>query len=84
MTKGGVPAIRHSTHPAHWIVEFIREERVRQQITQGALSLMVSPSRSTVSNYECGYCSLIGVYTVERILAALGYRLSIEKKSNEA
>ena len=78
--KRGVPTVRHSNAKVHWLIDFIRKERVRQGIPLVALSLSISPCQSTMSNYERGAASLVSLRTLERALDVLGYKLHIRKK----
>ena len=51
--------------------------RVRQRLTQAALSARAGTSRQAVSLLECGHARRLKMSTVEAILAALGARLDV-------
>ena len=51
--------------------------RVRQQLTQVALSARAGVSRQAVSLLECGHARRLKIGTVESILSALGARLDV-------
>lgn len=70
----------HSTVAVHPIVKFIREERVEQGLTQQQLGNAAGLSKSAVGRFECAYNPIKPLYTLERMLAALGYKLSIVEK----
>ena len=74
--------LNHSTHKVHWIVDFIRRERVQQKLSQDALgrSLGSTIRGHHISNYECGYYSTRTLFSLERILNALGHELHIRRK----
>lgn len=72
--------INHSTKKVHWIIEFMREERVRQGLTQEEVCQnIVGHPQNSLSNYETGHYSLRTIFALEQILGALGYKLYIEK-----
>jgi len=75
------PGPFHSTNKVHWIPDFIRKERVRQGLTQAALSKELGkfPARH-IAKYETGVHSVPAVYALEKILYALGYELRIHKR----
>lgn len=73
--------IGHSPNKVHWIMDFIRNERVRQELTQDALSVKTNMCNSSVSGYETGHNSIRTIFAIERILNILGYKLKIERIS---
>ena len=80
MTSGGAPEIRHSHVHVHWIIKFLREERVRQRLTQEKLAFELSISKASLSQYEAGLYKSSSLRRLEQWLAYLGYKLIIEKK----
>ncbi len=70
----------HSTNKVHWIPKFIREERVRQDLTLKEFGKELGLQASHIVNYETGYYTIRAVYTLEKILHALGYELQIHKR----
>lgn len=72
--------VGHSVHKVHWIVDFIRRERVEQKLSQRTLSRKAGDNNRNVSNYECGYYSAGSVFALERIINALGHELHIRRK----
>lgn len=70
----------HSNKKVHWIVDFIRQERVRQGLSQETLGRRIGEGHQNISSYEAGYYGIRAVLTVERILNALGYELRIHKR----
>ena len=77
--------VSHSNAPVHRIMKFIREERVRQGLTQEELSYTAGTSKSTLGRFECGINLLSSPHTIDRMLQALGCRLQIvrEKKKGD-
>ena len=73
------PKPHHSKHKVHWIMDFAREERVRQGLTQTDFSETIEFTMGHLSNYETGYYTVRAIYAVERILNGLGYHLRIHK-----
>lgn len=85
MTKPGAspgPSPFHSTNKVHWIVKFIRDERVRQNLSQTALGERFGSSAKCISSYETGYCSVRAIYALEKIIHALGHELKIQKRKD--
>lgn len=75
--------VAHSARKVHWIVDFIRRERVQQKLSQDELGRALGHSRGGhhLSNYESGYYSIRVVFALERILNALGHELHIRRKT---
>lgn len=71
--------VSHSATSVHKIIKFIREERVNQGLTQKELSSASRMSTSAVNRFECGVNPITLLYTIERMLNALGYILHVEK-----
>ena len=70
----------HSKRKVHWVVEFIREERTRQGLTQLELSEKIGArSRGGISNYESGYYTTRAIFVLDRMLTALGFELHIRR-----
>ena len=70
----------HSNNKVHWIPKFIREERVRQDLTHGVLGKELGFHTRHIANYETGHYSIRAIYALEKILHALGYELRIHKR----
>ena len=56
-------------------------ERVKQKITQIELADKASVSSSSIGQYEEGKNNLRSLYTIERIIHALGHELKIQKRT---
>ena len=67
----------HSDARVHRVIKFMREERVWQKLTQEELGLRANISRSAVGNYERGENAIAPLFTIERMLNSLGYRLIV-------
>ena len=72
--------VRHSKHRVHWLPEFIRQERVKQGLSQRALANQAGGDAKSVSNFKTGYYKIGVVFAMERILAVLGYALIVQRK----
>ena len=75
--------VTHSAVAVHQVVKFIREERVRQGLTQKELGCAAKVSASAVQRFECGDNPIAPIYTLGRMLTALGYELYIRPKKGE-
>ena len=72
--------VRHSEHRVHWLPEFIRQERVKQGLSQRTLASRVGADAKSVSNFETGYYTIGVVFAMERMLVVLGYTLTVQRK----
>ncbi len=73
------PPVAHSKYKVHWVMDFLRAERVRQGLSQQTLAAKAEMFTSALGQYETGRCSLPGLRKIERVLLALGYKLTIQK-----
>lgn len=71
----------HSTNKVHWIPRSIREERVKQGLTQRALGKKLGFDARHIANYETGYYTIRAIYALEKILYTLGYELRIHRRT---
>ncbi len=59
------------------IGSFVRFERQRRGLTQGTLAEMADVSKGRIEAIENGRCLNMGINTVNNVLLALGYSLSV-------
>lgn len=77
------PPIAHSNNKVHWIVAFMRCERVAQNLTHQALEDISNISRGSIGQYETGNTKFTSLHRLEKLLNVLGYELVIRSKNKE-
>lgn len=77
------PPITHSNNKVHWIVNFMRCERVAQNLTHQALEDISNISRGSIGQYETGNTKFTSLHRLEKLLNVLGYELIIQPKNKE-
>lgn len=77
------PPIIHSNNKVHWIVDFLRRERVAQNLTHEALEDISNISRGSIGQYETGQTKFISLYRLEKLLNVLGYEFIIRPKNRK-
>lgn len=76
----GKPSLRHSTRKVHWIIDFIRRERVHQKTPQLKFAYEADVAPSTHAYYECGRNNPASLVAVEKLLDALGYDIVLRPR----
>ena len=78
MTGAKGVGIKHSDRPVHWIIDFLRKQRVKNQLTMMELADVLGVSHSTWSTYET-VRKFSTFRQLERALHFFGYKLSITR-----
>lgn len=73
------PRVRTHKKEVHTIVKFFLEERLRQGLQQKDLALKSGVTLNTLARLENGAAKLTSFIILNKLLCALGYRLSITK-----
>ena len=73
------PRVSTRKKELHTVVKFFQEERLRQELTQNDLADKSGVPVYTLTRLENGTSRLNSFIILNRLLCALGYRLSIAK-----
>lgn len=63
----------------HWIGRFIREERLRQGMTQRELAEKNGTGRGRLADYENRHHYLRSLIALEKLLRTLGFELKVQR-----